>query len=310
VGSSVCQELVRRDYFVRGAQWNPAPLPKGCESRLVGNIDRHTDWKDVLKDLEVVVHLAARVHVMNDSTYDPLAAFREVNVEGTRRLAESAAAAGVKHFIFVSSIKVNGETSSGKKPFSETDESGPEDPYGISKWEAEQVLRKIEAMSSMGVTILRPPLLYGPGVKANFLKLIKLVDKGVPLPLGAVSNKRSFLGLGNFVDLIIHCIDHPDAKGQTFVVSDGQDFSTADIVRKIALAQKKRAHVFSLSPRILHMIGRLLRKQDVIKRLAESLEIDSTKVRTVLAWQPPFSMDQELGRTVEWYSECKRSCSV
>jgi len=237
---------------------------------------------------------------MNDRSDDPLSAFREVNVEGTRQLAECAAAAGVQHFLFISSIKVNGESTNGR-PFSEEDVPKREDPYGMSKWEAEQLLRQIEASTDMSVTILRPPLLYGPGVKANFLRLITLVDKGIPLPLGSIENRRSLLGLGNLADLIGCCIEDPVAKGETFVVSDGQDLSTADLVRKIASALNKKPRIFSLSPSVLRAIGKMSGRHNVVRRLTESLEIDSTKVRRVLDWEPPFSMVDELARTAEWY---------
>lgn len=305
VGRSVCQELTKREYVVRGALRKAKTIPNGCQSIVVGEINGQTDWDQALKDIDVVVHLAARVHVMNDNVVDPLAAFRKVNVEGTRQLAKFAAAASVKHFIYVSSIKANGEATQVNKPFSEIDEPGPKDYYGISKWEAEQVLRKIESVSDMAVTIFRPPLLYGPGVKANFLSLIKLADKRLPLPLGAITNKRSLLGLGNFVDLICYCIKHPASKGETFVVSDGHDLSTAELFSKIASALKKPARIFSVSPRILGMLGRIVRKQDIIKRLVGSLEINSTKVQKKLDWQPPFSVDDELVRTIDWYYDHK-----
>jgi len=222
VGTEVCGALLRRNHLVRGAQWKAGPIPSGCESVIVGDINGNTNWETALNDIDAIVHLAARVHVMNDRSDDPLSAFREVNVEGTRQLAECAAAAGVQHFLFISSIKVNGESTNGR-PFSEEDVPKREDPYGMSKWEAEQLLRQIEASTDMSVTILRPPLLYGPGVKANFLRLITLVDKGIPLPLGSIENRRSLLGLGNLADLIGCCIEDPFAIGETFVVSDGQD---------------------------------------------------------------------------------------
>ena len=298
VGTEVCGALLERKHMVRGAQWTAGPMPKGCESVVVGNIDANTNWDNALKDVDTIVHLAARVHVMNDTARDPLSAFREVNVEGTRRLAECAAAAGVQHFIFISSIKVNGE-STADKPFTEGDVSNPEDSYAISKWEAEQVLREIEAETGMGVTILRPPLIYEPGVKANFLKMIQFVKKGIPLPFGSINNKRSLLGLGNFADLICRCVEEDAAKGETFVVSDGKDVSTADLVRKISVALKKKPRVVSVSPSLLRLLGCLTGKQAMIKRLTESLVIDSSKVRSVLNWTPSYSMEEELVRTVK-----------
>jgi len=278
VGTEVCGALLERTHIVRGAQWEANVLPEGCESVVVGDINAGTNWESALKDVDTVVHLAARVHVMNDTSDDPVVAFREVNVEGTRYLAECAAAAGVQHFIFISSIKVNGESTTGK-PFTEGDVSNPEDPYAISKWEAEQVLREIEATTGMAVTILRPPLVYGPGVKANFLKMIQFVAKGIPLPFGSISNKRSLLGLGNFADLICHCLEEEAAKGETFLVSDGCDISTADLVRKISVAFEKKSRVVSVSPGLLRLLGCISGKQAMIKRLTESLVIDSSKVR-------------------------------
>ena len=303
IGQALCKRMLTDGYQVRGAVRSAAQmaaLPSGVEGALVGDIGPKTDWSDALSGIEGIVHLAARVHVMRESAADPLAAFRLVNVAGTERLALQAAEAGVKRLVYVSSIKVNGESTNGK-PFSEEDVPRPEDPYGISKWEAEQLLREIEARTGMCVTILRPPLLYGPGVKANFLKLIRVVDKGIPLPLGSIDNKRSLLGLGNLADLIGRCIEEPAAKGETFVVSDGQDLSTADLVRKIASALNKKPRIFSLSPSVLRATGRITGKQDAVRRLTECLKIDSTKVRKMLAWLPPFSVEQELARTAEWY---------
>lgn len=299
VGTEVCGALLKRSHTVRGAQWEADVLPWGCESVLVGDITENTNWECALNGIDSVVHLAARVHVMNDRSKDPLTASRIVNVEGTRRLAQCAAVNGVQHFIFISSIKVNGE-STHEKPFSEEDVPNPEDHYAVSKWEAEQVLRELEAATGMSVTILRPPLMYGPGVKANFLKLIRLIDKGIPLPLGAVDNRRSLLGLGNFADLICRCVENDAAKGETFVVSEGFDVSTADLVREISVALKKTPRLVSLHPGWLRMLGCLTGKRAMINRLTESLVIDSSKVRRVLNWKPPYSMKEELVRTVEW----------
>lgn len=307
VGSCLCAALIRRAHVVRGAQWQSAPLAQGCESATVGDINQETNWQVALEGIDTVVHLAARVHVMKDTSDDPLFAFREVNVEGTRRLAKKAAAAGVQHFIFISSIKVNGESTS-EKPFSEEDIPKPEDPYAVSKWEAEQLLCEIEAKTGMSVTSLRPPLVYGPGVRANFMKLIQYVERGIPLPLGSIDNKRSLLGLGNFVDVICRCIENEAARGQTFVVSDGFDVSTLDLVRKISSAWHKKPRIVSVNPGLLLLLGRLTQKQAMIKRLTESLVIDSSKVRRVLNWKPSYSMEEELARTAEWYTAHTREC--
>lgn len=302
VGVDVCGALSSRGHSVRGAQRKTRTVPPGCEAIVVGDINGQTIWSAALNDVDAIVHLAARVHVMNDTSEDPMSAYREVNVEGTRRLAESAVARGVRHFIFISSIKVNGEETT-KQPFSEEDIPKPEGAYSESKWEAEQVLRDIEAESDLKVTILRLPLLYGPSVKANFLKLIRLVDRGIPIPFGSVTNKRSLLGLGNLSDLICHCIDHPESQGETFVVSDGQDLSTAELVDKIGLAINKKPRLVPIPIVFLHGLSRMIGRRGVARRLTSSLVIDSTKVRTRLNWHPPYSVEHELKRTGAWYAE-------
>jgi len=326
VGSAVCVKLLAEDLQVRGAQWKAVPLPAGCESVVVGDIDGQTDWTAALQGVDAVVHLAARVHVMDDTAEDPLAAFRTVNVEGARNLAQAAASAGIKRFVFISSIKVNGEapqrscgqrsearrriseSPSNQQPttinyaaFSEGDTPAPEDPYAQSKWEAEVALREIETETSMEVVILRPPLLYGPGVKASFLKLIQLVDKGIPLPLGGIKNKRSLLGLTNFADLICTCVVDERVAGQTFVVSDGDDISSPELVRRIATALGKKPQIFSVPESFMRLAGRLTGKSAHVQRLCSSLRIDASNVRKTLDWQPPCTMDQELEKVAEWY---------
>lgn len=331
VGSTVCTMLLAEGHRCRGAQWKAAPLSVGCESAVVGDINGSTDWKDALQGIDAVVHLAARVHIMDDTAEDPLAAFRAVNVEGTRRLAEEAAKAGVKRFVFISSIKVNGEATAGggasqcvssevrectnnstneltnfntnelPPAFSERDMPSPEDPYGQSKYEAEVVLRQIEAKTGMEVVILRPPLLYGPGVKANFLKLIQIVDKGIPLPLGGIKNKRSLLGLTNFADLIATCVQDPRAAGQTFTVCDGVDVSSAELVRRIAKALGKKPRLLPIPEGLMKLAGKLTGKSAQVQRLCSSLQIDSSHVRNTLDWIPPCTMDEELSKVAEWY---------
>lgn len=301
VGSAVCSKLLSEGHQVRGAQWRPVLLSPGCESVVVGDIDSNTDWTAALEGIDAVVHLAARVHVMNDDASDPLEAFRSVNVEGTRRLAQEAASAGVKRFVLISSIKVNGESTSSRKPFSEKDRAAPEDPYGISKWEAELALRKIEAETGMEVVILRPPLLYGPGVKANFLKLFQLVDKGIPLPLGGIRNKRSLLGLTNFADLICMCAVDDRAAGQTFLVSDGKDVSSPELVRLIAESLGKKPRLIPVPESVMKSAGKLTGKSAQLKRLCSSLQVDSSNIRKTLGWHPLFTMEQELTQVAEWF---------
>ena len=333
VGKKVCERLIAADLDVRGALRKAAPLPDRCESAVVGNIDASTDWSLALTGIDVVVHLAARVHIMNETAADPMAAFREVNVDGTRHLAEEAAKAGVKRFVFISSIKVNGEATlqsrgrrsedgsqtteaSNERPgtksrglsarnlsaaFSERDTPHPEDPYGRSKYEAELVLREIEASTGMEVVILRPPLLYGPGVKANFLKLIQLVDKGIPLPLGGVKNKRSLLSLSNFSDVISKCVTDPRAGGQTFTVCDGDDVSSGELVERIAKALGKNPRLLPVPEWLMKFAGKLTGKSEQVQRLCSSLQVDSSHVRETLDWNPPVTMDEELLRVAEWY---------
>lgn len=304
VGEQLCCELISRGREVLGAQFHKASLPQGCCSVMIGNIGPETDWSKVLCGVDTVVHLAARVHVMKDTVVDPMAEFRKVNVEGTRRLAESSAEAKVKRFVFLSSIKVNGEmTDDIGGPFKETDVPAPEDAYGISKWEAEQVLRIIEQETGMEVVIIRSPLVYGPGVKANFLNLLKLIERGIPLPFGSIHNQRSLVGLTNLVDAVCLCIDHPKAAGEIFLVSDGDDVSTPELVRRIALALGKPARLLPISNWILKLAGKATGTSDQINRLCGSLQADSSKIQKILGWLPPRSMNKELARVAKWYND-------
>jgi len=322
VGAAVCHELLHRKYFVRGAQWYDTPLSAGCESVVVGDIGAETDWSDALSEVDAVVHLAARVHIMQDRADDPLMEYRKVNVRGTQSFAEEAAKAGVKQFVFLSSVKVNGEfteqeisksvnhLSSGltskavispQEVFKETDDACPEDPYAISKWEAEQVLWNIETRTGMAVTILRSPLIYGPGIKANFLKLIQLIDRGIPLPFGCIHNKRSLMGLTNLVDLICCSLKHPAAANKTFLVSDGEDVSTPELVQRIAQALGKNPRLLPIPEWVMKLGSKLTGKSAQIKRLCSSLLIDSSKVRRILGWRPACTMEEELARVAKWF---------
>lgn len=233
---------------------------------------------------------------MDDRTNDPLAEFREVNTEGTLNLAQQAAQAGVKRFVFVSSIKVNGEGRNA--PYRETDAPAPEDAYAISKWEAEQGLWRIAQETGLEVVVLRPPLIYGPGVKANFRRLLNTVARGWPLPLGAIENRRSLLYLGNFVDAIRACVEHPAAAGQTFLVDDGQPVSTPELVRAVARAMGRPARLLAVPAGVLELAGVLLGKRAVVARLTDSLWVDNSLIRTRLNWSPPYSMEVGLAATV------------
>jgi len=267
-------------------------------SLAVGDLNGATDWTLALKHCAVVVHLAARVHVMDDKAADPLAAFREVNVNGTMNLARQAATAGVKRFVFISSVKVNGEVTHPGCPFTEADIPNPQDAYGQSKYEAEQGLRQISADTGMEVVIIRPPLVYGPGVKANFASLMRGVKRGWPLPLGAVHNQRSFVGIDNLVDFIVTCISHPLAANQIFLVSDGHDLSTTDLVRRMALAAGVPSRLIPVPTWALRAGGALIGKGDAIQRLCGNLQIDISKAQRLLGWTPPVSIEEGLRRAM------------
>lgn len=297
VGQALCAELLRHGYFVRGAvrQVEGRAALQG-EPVVVGAINAATDWTAALGGCDVVVHLAARVHVMDDKAVDPLAEFRETNTEGTLNLVRQAADAGVKRFIFISSVKVNGEGRDAA--YLESDTPAPADAYAISKWEAEQGLQRIAADTGLEVVVLRPPLVYGPGVKANFLRLMQLVQKGWPLPLGAIRNRRSLLYLGNFVDAIRLCVEHPAAAGQTFLLDDGEPVSTRVLIRAVAQAMGRPARLFAVPVRLLELAGALLGKRAAVDRLTGSLWVDSSPIRVRLGWTPPFSMTEGLAATV------------
>lgn len=302
VGRSLCEKMLNSGWLVRGTVRSGKYLtgiPTGVEIVQIQSIGPTTDWSLVLNGVGVVVHLAARVHVMNDTVADPLAAFREVNVVGTERLARMAAASGVKRFVFLSSVKVNGE--GGNRPYTEQDISAPEDAYGVSKWEAEQALRKIAAETGLEVVIIRPPLVYGPGVKANFLRMLGVINRGILLPLASINNRRSLIYLENLVDAIITCINHPKAAGQTYQVSDGEDVSTPELIRRVAAALGRPARLFPFPPSLLRFAGKLFGKSDAVERLVGLLTIDNSKIRRELGWKPPYTMEQGLKETAEWF---------
>ena len=301
VGAALVSRLVDSGRFgVRTAlRRESGELLVGVEQIVVGDLTPNTDWQQVLVGVDAVVHLAARVHVMNDTAADPLSAFRQVNVAGTERLARMAATKGVKRFVYISSVKVNGESC--EKPFTEQSIPAPEDPYGVSKWETEQILHRVAEETGLEVVILRPPLVYGPGVKANFLSLFKIVDRGIPLPLAGINNQRSLIYLENLVDAIIKCIEHPNAANQTFLLSDGQDVSTPELIRMIASAMGKKPRLAPCPPVVLKFLGKLTGKSLEVKRLIGSLQIDNSKIKKVLNWQRPFTMEEGIAETVKWY---------
>ncbi|MFO7839748.1 MAG: SDR family oxidoreductase [Desulfosalsimonadaceae bacterium] len=248
-----------------------------------------------IADIDIVVHLAARAHVMDDKLLDPLTKYRKVNVQGSLNLAQQAAAAGIKRFVFISSIGVNGNQSIG--PFTVNDPPNPIEPYAISKFEAEQSLRKFANETRMELVVIRPPLVYGPMASGNFRRLVRLVHKGLPLPLGLVHNKRSLVALDNLVDLILTCIDHPDAAGQTFMVSDGKDLSTPELIRKLAYAMGRPTRLLPVPQGLLRLGGFMMGKEKEVERLIGSLQVDISHTCDTLGWRPPVTADEALYKT-------------
>lgn len=297
VGKVLCAELLTRRISVRAMMRSLKSSIDGTEAAIISAINGQTNWTNALQDIEVVIHLAARVHVMKDNSADPLSEFRRVNVEGTAHLARSAAASGVKRFVYVSSIKVNGEATQGGEKFTEDDVPAPQDPYGISKCEAEQVLHKVAAETGLEVVIVRPPLVYGAGVKGNFAQMLKVLVRGLPLPLASVNNRRSLVYVGNLVDALILCATHPAAAGKTYLVSDGEDVSTPDLLRQLGAAMGHPARLFAFPAALLKLAGRLTGKADQVERLLGSLQVDSSKIRCELEWAPPFTLQQGLRAT-------------
>ena len=362
IGRNLCVFLKEKGYFVCAAVRNNVCDISGVDEYIqVGDINELTDWQQALEGVDAVVHLAARVHITRDIVVNSLDAFREVNVLGTERLARMAVKAGVGRFVFVSSVKVNGEGTGGrrqrsevgsqksegggrkivnrdgwmnrmdgwmnwmngwktegmdsrsqkaevggqeselKEAFSERSIPEPQDAYGVSKLEAENILKKIADEIGLEVVILRLPLVYGPGVKANFKNLIKIAGSGLPLPFKGINNQRSFIYLGNLVDVINTCIIHPKAAGETFMVSDGQDISTPDLIKMIAFAMNKKLVLFSLHPGILKALCKITGKGEELEKLTGSLLVDSSKIRNLLGWKPPFTLEEGIKETVEAY---------
>lgn len=299
VGNSLCKTLALRGYIAHGATRLPCEFPSAVKNVLVGEINNQTDWKLILGGCDVVIHLAARVHVMQETEGNPLSEFRKVNVAGTEHLAWSAAAAGVKRLVYVSSIKVNGEETCNDQAYTEQSNPSPQDPYGISKWEAEQALHRVAKETGLEVVIVRPPLVYGPNVKGNFAQMISVIARGVPLPFASVNNKRSLIYVKNLVDALILCATHSAAPGNTYLVSDGEDISTSDLLRKLAFAMEKKSRLFLFPMSLLRLTARVFRKSDQVTRLLGSLRVDSSKIRHELGWVPPFSVSDGLKATVK-----------
>ncbi len=299
VGKALVTRLQSEDVVLHACYRHlPDSLPSGIKAIEMPDLGMQQLWTSALTGIELVVHAAARVHVMQEMAVDPLAEFRKTNVEATLALAREAAAAGARRFVFLSSVKVHGESTPEGCPFREEDSPAPQDAYGQSKYEAERGLREIADQTGMEVVIIRPPLVYGPGVRANFRLLLRAVMSGVPLPLGAIQNRRSMVGLGNLVDFIVVCLRHPKAANQTFLVSDGKDLSTPELIRGLAAAVKKPARLLPVPVGLLRGLARVLGRYTTMQRLCDSLQVDTFKARTLLNWCPQYSVEHELQQTV------------
>jgi nucleoside-diphosphate-sugar epimerase len=300
VGKALCEELGDRQIPYR-----PTSRSQRVGFHVSGEIDGNTDWTTGLAGVTTVIHLAARVHVMNEVSVDPLSAFRAANVDATLNLARQATTSGVRRFIFLSSIKVNGESTLPGNPFTARDKPQPSDPYGQSKWEAEQALFELGKQSGMEVVVIRPPLVYGPGVKANFASMMNWVRRGVPLPLGRLDNRRSLIFVGNLADFIIACADKSEALNRTFLVSDGRDLSVAELLRKLSENMGLQSRLFSLPPRLLGGIATLLGQGQAARRLLDWLQLDMSETRQATGWTPPFTVDEGLRQTAKAFLEAK-----
>jgi nucleoside-diphosphate-sugar epimerase len=300
VGKAVLQAMKSRGFEARPVYRSIVSGNGFTDAEIVSELDGKVDWSQALVGIDVVFHAAARTHVMSEEFIDPLAEYRRVNVQGTLNLARQAAANGVRRFVFISSIKVNGEETVLGQPFTAQDIPSPQDAYGISKAEAETELRLVAQETGMEVTIIRPPLIYGPGVKGNFAILIRWVLRGLPLPLGGVTdNRRSLVGLDNLVDLILICADHPNAANQIFLVSDGEDLSTAELLKRIGRATQRSVRLLCVPPCVIALLANLLGKKLISQRLLGSLQVDINKTRELLGWKPSLTVNECLRRVVE-----------
>jgi nucleoside-diphosphate-sugar epimerase len=306
IGSALCRRLRKEGLAVRAVirNWSKVSSASGSHGSDYEWVVLHDQSSDeetrqALKGVQTVVHLAARVHVMRDQAADPLAEFRRINRDWTERLARLAAEQGVRRFVFLSSIKVNGEES--RLPFTEQDMPNPQDSYGISKWEAEQALAAVSSETGLETVVIRSPLVYGPGVGGNFLSLLKLIRSGLPLPLGSVRNRRSLIYCENLVDGLIACVREPRAAGQTYLVSDGEDLSTPDLIRRIARAMGRSVRLWPVPVSLLRWGGGRVGRRGAVARLTESLQINASKIRRELGWSPPWSVDQGIEETVAWF---------
>jgi len=305
VGHTLIDEVLKvPDYHVCAAvRGLVADLPKNVEQFEIKGISPDTDWEAGLEQVDCIIHIAARVHIMSDTADNPLEEFRIVNTHGTLALAKQAEKSGVKRFIYLSTIKVNGESTRLDTPFKEDDIFIPTDPYALSKYEAEIGLLDLAKTTKMEVVIIRPPLVYGPGVKANFYSMMKWLNKEIPLPFGAIHNKRNLVALDNLVDLILTCIEHPAAANQIFLVSDGEDLSTTELLSCVAKALGKKLRLLRVNQQLLELGLKFVGKKGLAQRLCGSLQVDISKAKKLLNWTPPVSVDEGLRKTAQHFLE-------
>lgn len=312
VGQALCHELAARGHVVHACVRNLASVPAIAPTTIrwvpTGDLSEDTDWRDVLHDFSqdhpdlphAIIHCAARAHVMNEGD-KALPLYQAINVGATLHLAEQATQAGINRLVFLSSVKVNGERTAAGQPFRDDDPACPEDSYGVSKWEAELALHDVAHRTELEVVIVRPPLVYGAGVKGNLLRLMKLMSRGFPLPLGSIHNRRAMVGIDNLVDLLILCTHHPKAAGRTFLVSDNEDLSTPALLRSLANHMNRKAYLLPVPVSVLRLLGRLTAKQSEVARLTDSLQVDCTNTGQTLGWTPPVQTQTGLKKMVDWY---------
>jgi len=307
VGNALAHQLGSQGYrvtrFIHRPKSQSANEPG--ENVVIGDLEELIDWGQILESLDIVIHLAARVHIMKDTLIAPFSEFQKINTDATLNLARSAAQSGIKRFIYLSSIKVNGEQTTPGKPFSEVDPPAPEDAYAISKLEAEHGLHEIAQKHNLEVVIIRPPLIYGPGVKANFLSMMEWLNMGIPLPLGAIDNKRSLLGLDNLLNFIVTCIEHPAAANEVFMIADGEDLSTTELLRRVGNALGKSVRLFSIPQKFSEIGLQIMGKRSLRQRLFGTLQINITKANELLGWNPPYSIEEGLRKVAQDFIRSK-----
>jgi len=305
IGKSLTMELMASGFEVAaGVRQFSSELPSDAIQYELGEISSTTSWSQSLQDVDVVIHLAARAHILKDNVSEPLIEFRKVNVDGTLNLAKQAAEKSVKQLIFISSIGVNGNNNT--RPFTELDMLNPKEAYAVSKWEAELELLALSNETTMKMVIIRPPLVYGPHAPGNFGSLVRSMAKGIPLPFGAINNRRSFVALDNLVSFIIHCINHPKAANEVFLISDNEDVSTSTLLRKVAKAFGLKSRLIPVPVRLMTFLAKLIGKGDVANRLFGSLQVDSSKARDLLGWKPVITMDEQLKKTADAFLDKSR----